>query len=365
MMPRVAISTISISPHLMSMWRRFAQLVDGAVYYYHTDVHDRVRAIFGWDNEASVRTELVRTENRQDLEKVPALIETMRDLDLIQRRLRKGLLTVYSSERWFKPPMGFLRLLNPGYFIRVWRFMRFFSSPKFLYLAQGIHAARDMARLVGLFRGNPLCLFRAPKLEFERIPGGRIVGYDKIRIWGYFVEPSDTVQPRIRQFHSPLRILWVGRMVDWKRTITIIEAVKRLENVELTVVGEGREENRLKTAANGFANICFRGFVKADQVRELMREHDVYILSSDGEEGWGATLNEAMEEGMCVFGTYEAGASATILPEDRLYHAGDVDGLVCLLQGKMELADIGEWRVDRAAKRLVSFLTELEREDAK
>lgn len=358
-MPKIAISTIAISPHLMSMWRRFAQLVDGAVYYFHKGVLDGVRVIFGWDNESPAWAELVCAGNRQNLEDVPVLIETMRDVDLIQRRLKKGLLTVYSSERWFKPPMGLFRLLHPGFFLRVWKFMRFFSSPKFIYLAQGIHAARDMARLVGLFRGNPLCLFRAPKLEFERIPGGRIVGYNKIRIWGYFVEPSDMPQNGSRQFHSPLRILWVGRMVDWKRTITIVEAVKRLENVELTVVGEGQEENGLKAAARGLANVRFRGFVKAAQVRELMREHDVYILSSDGGEGWGATLNEAMEEGMCVFGTYEAGASATILPEDRLYHAGDVDGLVRLLKGKLEFTDIGEWRADRAAKRLTALLKEL------
>lgn len=362
---KAAISTISISPHLMSMWRCLAQLVGDAVYYYHTDVHDRARAIFGWSNESTVKAKLVRGDVRLELEQVPVLIETMRDVDLIRHRLDRGLLTIYSSERWFKPPLGIFRLFHPRYFVSSWKFVRLLSNPKFFYLAQGIHAARDMARLIGLFHGKLLCLFRAPKLEFERMPGGRIVGYEKIWIWGYFVDPADKEQDVIRQFHSPLKILWVGRMVDWKRTITIIDAVKRLENVALTVVGEGPEEARLKSAAKGCRNIQFHKFVKADQVRALMREHDVYILSSDGEEGWGATLNEAMEEGMCVFGTYEAGASATMLSEERLYHAGDVDGLVRLLKGKLEFSDIGEWRADRAAKRLVSFLTELEQEEAK
>ena len=35
-------------------------------------------------------------------------------------------------------------------------------------------------------------------------------------------------------------------------------------------------------------------------------------------------VEKALEEGMNVIGTYEAGASAAILPRERLYHAGDV-----------------------------------------
>ena len=54
-----------------------------------------------------------------------------------------------------------------------------------------------------------------------------------------------------------------------------------------------------------------------------MREHDVYILASNEQEGWGATVNEALEEGMTVLGTYEAGASAALLPQGQLFHAGD------------------------------------------
>ena len=73
--------------------------------------------------------------------------------------------------------------------------------------------------------------------------------------------------------------------------------------------------------------------------------------------GWGAVLNEALEEGMEVVGTFEAGASATILPRENLFHAGDWRGLRRLLLSKHEKSTIiGEWSVDSAARKLIELM---------
>ena len=63
-----------------------------------------------------------------------------------------------------------------------------------------------MARLCGLMHGDLRCLFRAPKLDFERRPGGRVwlsggvksggveelrSCIEKMRMWGYFVRSSE------------------------------------------------------------------------------------------------------------------------------------------------------------------------------
>ena len=94
--------------------------------------------------------------------------------------------------------------------------------------------------------------------------------------------------------------------------------------------------------------------VTINEVRKLMREHDVYVLSSNGYEGWGAVVSEALEEGMAVIGTYEAGASATILPESNLFHAGDWRRLKMLLEGNVEKVGIGPWTAKSAAIALIS-----------
>lgn len=84
---------------------------------------------------------------------------------------------------------------------------------------------------------------------------------------------------------------------------------------------------------------------------------ELYVTQLD--INWGAALNEALEEGMSAIGTYEAGASAAMLPKERLYHAGDVKALARLLEaeyrGTLPPCSIGEWTAKSAAKRLVNY----------
>ena len=108
--------------------------------------------------------------------------------------------------------------------------------------------------------------------------------------------------------------------------------------------------------------------VSIDDVRRLMRENDVYVLSSNASEGWGAVTNEALEEGMHVLGTYEAGSSATILNEDDLFHAGDWKRLQFLLErcldekrhGTLKGQGIGEWSAEKAADRLMTLIDDVQ-----
>jgi glycosyltransferase involved in cell wall biosynthesis len=98
--------------------------------------------------------------------------------------------------------------------------------------------------------------------------------------------------------------------------------------------------------------ISFHSPVAIDEVRKLMRKYDVYVLSSNAYEGWGAVVSEALEEGMKVVGTYEAGSSATMLPSDNLFYAGDWKALMNLLSTGVNSCSIGHWRVGNAASAI-------------
>ena len=135
-----------------------------------------------------------------------------------------------------------------------------------------------------------------------------------------------------------------------------------MPKITLDIYGTGPEENRLKKMAAEYGDaIKFHPPVPITEVRRLMREHDVYVLGSNGYEGWGAVVSEALEEGMKVIGTYEAGSSATMLPESCLFHAGDWRRLSRLLaqcaEEKCHTAlkgqGIGDWTANRAAEWLV------------
>ncbi len=308
------------------------------------------------------------------------LVGGLRPMEVMLQRSMSGRKTLYMSERWFKPPLGMLRLLHPKYFAMAWRTVKLLSnSSSFHYLPIGIHAARDMARLCGLMHGDLRCLFRAPKLDFERKPGGIIwlvgggdekkYGLDKMRMWGYFVAPSEAVSLPVQQPTAPVRklvrVLWCGRMLDWKRVDTIVRAVgehadlKRLDNllpqITLDIYGSGPMEAKLKQMARGYEELIkFHPPVSLGEVRRLMREHDVYVLSSNAYEGWGAVVSEALEEGMKVIGTYEAGSCATMLPDECLYHAGDWRRLSRLLSRPMPARGIGGWNAETAAKAILS-----------
>ncbi len=398
---KIALLTNVVSPHQLPLANEFVRLIGAANYrYIHVEPLGPNRARMGWTETSHESWCLKSSENEPCLRNADVLLTELRALDLISYRNAAHKKTFYTTERWFKPALGMLRLLHPRYFVMAWRFVKLLKNPSFTLLPQGVHAARDFLRLIGLFNGDWRCLFRAPKVAFESRPGGTIISlpeafragvlsseevifgmkhgfvqipkehwnkltptgmFAKMRLWGYFVEPSKAK----RGSHSlpiehPLRILWVGRMLDLKRVDVLVRAVsphpdlKRVD-VSLHLYGDGLMKEKLKKLAQDAPNIEFHDFVPINQVRRLMHEHDVYVLPSNGYEGWGAVVSEALEEGMKVLGTIEAGSSATILPASNLFKAGDVDGLRILLHNEIAKVEIGAWTAQMAAQALMEL----------
>lgn len=374
---KFAFFTNIISPHQMPLARELVNLLGADEYrYVYTERKEKERTKLGWGNEGEDWC-LQGDENTAVLSEADVLMSGVRAPHLFEKRAKEGKTTLYCSERWFKPPIGFLRVFVPSYFKMARRIVKLLNeSENFYYLPMGIHAARDMARLCGLMNGDWKCLFRAPKVDFERTPGGKVFSegvrecVGKMRMWGYFVQSSEfrvgslELNHGIHRIHGKkgcgsegVKVLWVGRLLNWKRVDTIIKAVgdcSKSEKITLDVYGVGPEEAKLKKLAAKYGDVIkFYPPVPINEVRKLMREHDVYVLSSNGYEGWGAVVSEALEEGMAVIGTYEAGSSATILSESNLFHAGDWRRLKMLLEGNVEKVGIGSWTAKSAAIALI------------
>ena len=390
---RFVFYTNSVSPHQLPLAKELVSFLGENEYrYVFTAPMTTERMKMGWGDARYpwlVSEQENKAEARRILENAECLMCAVRDMDLMERRARKGLVTIFNSERWFKPRGGFLRLLKPAYFKMARRFARLLrTSESTYYFPMGIHAARDMARLCGLMNGDLRCLFRSPRLHFERKPGGRIdlaatsaksekkYCLDKMSMWGYFVETSNLELQTSNSKLPTVRILWVGRFLWWKRVDTIVRAVVECAKLNcaddssprilLDIYGTGLEETRLKKMASGYEHaIKFHSPVPIADVRKLMRDHDVYVLASNGCEGWGAAVSEALEEDMKVFGTRESGSSATILPDETLFSSGDWRGLKrMLLQfaegravgGKMKKQGIGAWSARNAALALKEWM---------
>lgn len=350
------------SPHEVPLVRAVAERVgtERCAYWYGETLHAD-RAEMGWPEgcENLVCERLEADDPR--LLKVPVLyLGAYRLTGLIEARAKAGLKTFFVSERWLTPPLGLWRLAWPPFLIAAWRMVRLLRGGAFVYLAQGIHAGRDFARLVGLFSGDLRCLFRASRVDFERCPGGRALtagGLEGIRLWGYFVRPGEA-PAGARPATVAKRLLWVGRMLPWKRVDTLIRTVRAMPEVTLDLYGHGPAEEAWRLLAEGCERIVFHDFVSSDGVRCLMRVHDLYVLPSNAREGWGAVISECLEEGCPVIATRESGAGATVLPEKNLFPAGDTEALARLLREPHGGLSIGVWSAACAADILLAMVAE-------
>lgn len=353
-----------VSPHQMPLWDAVARLVgDSNLCYYATMRMSEERRRLGWGGFD--RAWLIQKDGAPGDEEVSQLV---RDFDVlvagafeprvIDAFIEAGKPVLYPTERWFKPPWGMIpRLLRPGGLARVRAFRRFLACTNFYLLAIGPWAAYDALRV----QRSILGLGQLKMPAFDRVVGHAYDGYDNIRQWGYFVLPAEASSGRCRKAGESLKALWVGRMLGWKRVKDLIKAIACLKqnghNVALTLIGQGPKLADLKRRTRGLP-VEFKGSVPIHEVREAMRAHDVYVLPSSGYEGWGAVVSEALEEGMRVIGTRQAGSCAAMLPDECLYDSGDVNGLVRLLSSDVPRVGVRSWTAEQAARWLVDFSKE-------
>ena len=365
---KFALYTNSVSAHLLPLAHEIASRIGKENFWY---IYTGENLQGGGQEVASISEHDIQIErldknNQSILEGCDVLLcGGLRPIELLERRSAQGLRSFYQSERWFKPIplkiMG-LKLLLPG------------------RIRMMVPCYRKMAkRFVNLANNDShfhvLAIGPWAKADFFALG----IRKDKIEDWGYFVEPSKCFKEEpFNGSHSKdsvLRVLWLGRMLDWKCVDTIIRAVALanrhlreektescIKRISLSIYGAGPEEKRLKKLASSFSDcfpFCdFHPPVSLSKARTLMHEHDIYVLASNEQEGWGATVSEALSEGMNCLGTYEAGASAALLPRNLLFHSGDNQALARLLL-KNDITTMGlpsTYTPSGAADKILSLL---------
>jgi teichuronic acid biosynthesis glycosyltransferase TuaC len=146
-----------------------------------------------------------------------------------------------------------------------------------------------------------------------------------------------------REHAGPVRLVCVGRLEKVKGHDVLIEALAELarggRDVHLTVVGDGRERDRLQRLARERsvqALVGFAGALSGDALLAELQRADLYVQPSR-REGFGVAVVEAMATGLPVVATRSGG------PEDILTTADGVlvapDDAIALAEGLAETID--------------------------
>lgn len=115
-------------------------------------------------------------------------------------------------------------------------------------------------------------------------------------------------------------ILYVGQLIKRKGVIQVLEALKILNDSEISflIVGSGPEEVNLKKFCNdnNIKNVFFEGFHQQEELPKFYALADIFILPSF-EEVWGLVINEALASGLCVLCSKYAGAAYDLINDEN------------------------------------------------
>ncbi len=192
--------------------------------------------------------------------------------------------------------------------------------------------------------------------------------------WGYFIDPICTEYTE-RKNERP-KILWVSRMIPWKCGNMAISAAKYLRekgcDFELNMIGDGPERVDIEAQIKEYGleeYVRLLGNMPNDDVRKYMQNVDIFLFTSNKNEGWGVVLNEAMSAGCCVIASNAIGSAPFLISDGEngmLFESENQNSLnekllkavtspnLCQQMGKKALYDLNEiWGPDNAA---ISFL---------
>lgn len=138
--------------------------------------------------------------------------------------------------------------------------------------------------------------------------------------WGYF--PNTKASENVTKKKNT--ILWAGRMLDWKHPEIAVNIAEKLckdgYDFEMNIVGEGPQYSIVSDLINQKnlnKKVKLLGSKTHDELMNMMAESEIFLFTSDFKEGWGAVLNEAMNNGCAVVANCAAGSVPYLIEDGK------------------------------------------------
>lgn len=349
-----------ISEHQIPICEAFYHRLGDNFQFIATTSISALRLSQGFEDQSSRFPYIIRAFGSQEaidrgiraIDEADVVIWGNAPFSFVENRLESGKMTFRYSERFFKK--GLRQLLRPRALAgNLRQFTRFRRKPFYL-LGAGAYVSDD-ARFIGAFPGKA---FR----------------------WGYFRQIE--IYPTHEELFAPKRpasVIWTGRFIDWKHPEIMVEVARRLrdEGCDFTVsmIGPGDMTDEIRHLVEQYGltdRISLPGALPPAQVREQMRQSEIFLFTSDRQEGWGVVLNEAMNAGCAVVASHAAGSTPFLVKHREnglIFESGNVDdAFACVrtlldddaLRRRYATAAyetvIREWNAENAADRLLRLI---------
>ncbi len=370
---RICFISNYINHHQIPFCNAMCKATGGQFVFIQTEPMEEERVQMGWQEKE--RPEYVRCFYEEE----EWCKQQIRDCDVvlfggcdeesyIEERLRSGKLIIRISERLYKT--GQWKAVSPRGLLKKYKdHTRYRKAPVYLLCAGG-YVASDF-RIVRAYPGKMFCWGYFPETKYYDIDA-------LLEKKGYRGEQeADAECPG-----SVPYILWAARFIDWKHPERALEVARHLKaqglSFHLDMIGGGAMEEEVRALLQSYGLedcVSLPGYRTPAQVRRLMEQADIFLMTSDRQEGWGAVANEAMNSGCALVADHLPGAAPYLIRQGYngyVYEDGNRDMLNAIVErlvtdsaqrkvlGKRAYETItGTWNAENAAASLMKLIEEL------
>lgn len=242
-------------------------------------------------------------------------------------RAKTGKLTIDISERWLK--RGWLNLASPRLLKYLWYYHTVFAKQNVYKLCSSAFACGDHYKLH----------------SFK----------NKCYKWGYFTRVDDDLtfeaSPGVSTSRTLHSLMWCARFLKWKHPELPIQLAASLKSkgyrFVLDMYGSGEELDSAKVLAKqlGVDDVVrLNGNLPNEEILKAMLQHEIFLFTSDRNEGWGAVANEAMSNGCAIVASDAIGSVPFLIKDGEngcTFKSCDLNSLCKKV----------EWLLDHATQR--------------
>lgn len=345
-----------INHHQIPFCNALQELLQGDFLFIQTEPMEEERIRMGWQETSYPYVRYYY----QEPERCQAWIDNCQVLffggtdeeSYLSTRLQEDKPLIRYSERLYKT--GQWKAISPRGLLKKYRDHIKYRRKNIYMLCAGAYVASDF-HLIGAYPG-------------------------KLLRWGYFPATKEYDVDKLMAEKLPGNIVWAARFLPWKHPELALETARYLRDsgrsFHMDIIGGGepwQEEmvRKLLAEYNLQEEVTLRGYCSPEEVRRYMERADIYLATSDRNEGWGAVINEAMNSGCALVADHMMGAVPYLITGEEngmIYEDGNkkmlfdmvekliVDRSLCRKLGRNAYDTImGQWNAENGARRLLTF----------